>query len=227
MPNERIQFTLRERFAAPLPEFYRRRIVFWADPEREFERDIDELHLDGVHIVKLTGTNNFAVKKLLLHDDLENDYLVYSPLSYADVQDNWLQDIEYYSEIFRADFVSMQMEELNIEPSAAMRKAVKLYAKFLESEERRKKLRRLGHSYDKPLALHTDIMAVLAGLNDGSMQDVFIAVLSAGLDKESNEILLNIRKFGSLPAFWELAYKYTGYLDEEDRPLSHFASHTC
>ena len=34
-----------------------------------------------------------------------------------------------------------------------------------------------------------------------------------------------IRKFGSLPAFWELAYKYTGYLDEEDRPLSHFASH--
>ena len=28
MPNEIIQFGLRERFAAPLPEFYHRRIVF-------------------------------------------------------------------------------------------------------------------------------------------------------------------------------------------------------
>ena len=225
MSIERIEFNLKERFAAPLPEFYRRRIVFWHDEERQFEQDMDELDLPGVKILRLTGSNNFAAKKLLLHDDLESDYLVYCPLAYASEEDDWLQDIEYYSETFRADFVSMQMEELNIEPSAAMRKAVKLYAKFLESEERRKKLRRLGHSYDKPLALHTDIMAVLAGLNGGSMQDVFIAVLSAGLDRESNEILLNIRKFGSLPAFWELAYKYTGYLDEEDRPLSHFASH--
>lgn len=187
MSIERIEFNLKERFAAPLPEFYRRRIVFWEDPEREFERDIDELHLDGVHIVKLTGTNNFAVKKMLLHDDLENDYLVYSPLSYADVQDNWLQDIEYYSEIFRADFISMQMEELNIAPAAAMRKTLKFYAKFLESKERCQKLRRIGRDYQTPLQLHIDIMAVLAGLNGGSAQDIIIAVLSAGSDKDSNK----------------------------------------
>ena len=55
MPNERIQFTLRERFAAPLPEFYRRRIVFWHDEERQFEQDMDELDLPGVKILRLTG----------------------------------------------------------------------------------------------------------------------------------------------------------------------------
>lgn len=225
MPNERIQFTLRERFAAPLPEFYRRRIVFWHDEERQFEQDIDELSLEGVKILRLTGSNSFSVKKLLLHDDLESDYLVYCPIAYADEQDNWLQDIEYYSETFRADFVSMQMEELNIEPSAIMRKTVKLYARFLENQDRRHKLRRLGHSYEKPLALHTDIMAVLAGLSGGTMQDVFIAVLSAGADKESNEVLQNIRKFGSIAAFWELARKYTGYIEDEERPLSDFAAH--
>ena len=225
MPNERIQFTLRERFAAPLPEFYRRRIVFWHDEERQFEQDIDELDLPGVKILRLTGSNSFSVKKLLLHDDLESDYLVYCPIAYADEQDNWLQDIEYYSETFRADFVSMQMEELNIEPSAIMRKTVKLYARFLENQDRRHKLRRLGHSYEKPLALHTDIMAVLAGLSGGTMQDVFIAVLSAGADKESNEVLQNIRKFGSIAAFWELARKYTGYIEDEERPFSDFAAH--
>ena len=225
MSIESINFTLSERFSAPLPEFYRRRIIFWKDEEREFERDIDELQLDGVHIVKLTGTNNFAVKKLLLHDDLDGNYLIYSPIAYADEQDNWLQDIEYYSEIFRADFISMQMEELHIEPSAAMRKTVKLYAKFLENRERCQKLRRIGRDYQTPLQLHIDIMAVLAGLNGGSAQDVIIAVLSAGLDKENNEILQNIRRFGSIEAFWQLVRKYTGYIEEEDKPLQDFAAH--
>ena len=55
MPNERIQFLLRERFAAPLPEFYCRRIIFWKDEEREFKKDVDELALENVKIVKLTG----------------------------------------------------------------------------------------------------------------------------------------------------------------------------
>lgn len=225
MPNERIQFNLTERFAAPLPEFYRRRIVFWKDEDREFEQDIDELALDGVKIVKLTGSNNFAVKKLLLHDDLDSNYLIYCPIPYADEQEDWLQDIEYYSEVFRADFISMQMEELNIEPSAPMRKTVKLYAKFLESKERRQKLRRIGRDYQTPLQLHIDIMTVLAGLSEGTAQDVIIAVLSAGLDKENNGVLQNIRKFGSIGAFWQLVRKYTGYIEEEDKPLGCFAAH--
>ncbi len=141
MSNERVQFNLTERFAAPLPEFYRRRIIFWKDEDREFEKDIDELNLEGVKIIKLTGTNNFAVKKLLLHDDLDSNYLIYCPITYTSDEDNWLQDIEYYSEPFRADFISMQMDELNIAPSAAMRKTVKLYAKFFDSKERIQKLR--------------------------------------------------------------------------------------
>lgn len=225
MPNDRVQFNLTERFAAPLPEFHRRRIVFWHDEDREFEKDVDELELNGVKIIKLTGANNFAVKKLLLHDDLDSDFLVYCPISYADEEDNWLQDIEYYSEPFRADFISMQMEELNIAPSAAMRKTVKLYAKFFDSRERVQKLRKFGRDYQTPLQLHIDIMAVLAGLSESSAQNVIIAVLSAGLDKEQNAVLQNIHRFGSLDAFWQLARKYTGYMEEADKPLGYFAAH--
>ena len=82
MSIESIQFTLRERFAAPLPEFYQRRIIFWQDEDREFESMLDELYIPDVTILKLTGTNNFAVKKLLLHDDLTGNYLIYNPFSY-------------------------------------------------------------------------------------------------------------------------------------------------
>ena len=225
MSTESIQFALRERFAAPLPEFYRRRIIFWQDEDREFEATLDELDLSGVNIVKLTGTNNFAVKKLLLHDDLTGDYLVYNPFSYAAPQDDWLRDIELYSEEFRADYYSILMRELNIYASPVMRRTVKLYATFFGNKDRVAKLRRIGREYQTPLQLHIDIMAVLAGLHGGSAQDVFIAVLSAGLDEENNSVLHNIRKFGNIEAFWQLVRKYTGYIHEKDKPLGFFASH--
>ena len=62
MSTESIQFTLRERFAAPLPEFYQRRIIFWQDEDREFESMLDELYIPDVTILKLTGTNNMVTK---------------------------------------------------------------------------------------------------------------------------------------------------------------------
>ena len=54
---ETIQQDLARRFAAPLPEFYQRRILFWYDEEREFEDQIGELALDGVTVLALTGSN--------------------------------------------------------------------------------------------------------------------------------------------------------------------------
>ncbi len=62
MENKKIQFALGERFNAPLPEFYVRRIIFWKDEEREFEKELETLELPDVKLVRLTENNNFAVK---------------------------------------------------------------------------------------------------------------------------------------------------------------------
>lgn len=225
MSIESIQYALKERFAAPLPEFYQRRIIFWQDEEREFEGIVDELDLPGVEIVKLTGSNNFEVKKLLLHDDLTSDFLIYNPFSYENSKDNWLRDIELFSEEYRADYISMLMSELNVASGPAMRKTVKLYAKFLDNKERKAKLQKIGRSYETPIQFHIDVMAVLAGVPGGSAQDVFISVLSHGLDEESNTPIVNIKKFGNIDNFWQLVRKYTGYLYEEENPLGLFAAH--
>ena len=226
MLSETIQSRLAERFAAPLPEFHKRRIIFWHDEDGEFAEAVNELALGGVTLVKLTGKNNFAVKKLLAADDLTGDYLVYDPLAYEkDQKDDWLLDIKLYSEEFRADLVSIQMEELFVEPTSAMRKTMKLYAKFFDNKDRKAKLRRIGKSYQTPLGLHIDIMAVLCGLNGGTAQDVIITVLSAGLKKENNAPLANVEKFGNIEAFWQLVQKYTGYVNADDRPLSDLAAH--
>lgn len=225
MSIESIQFHLLERFAAPLPEFYRRRIIFWQDEEAEFAGLIDELRLPSVRIVKLNGSNNFAIKKLLSHDDVDSNFLVYNPIAYADVQDDWLLDIELYSEEYRADLLSIQMQALSIDNTPHMRKATRLYAKFLDNKERRQKLKRIGRMYQAPLQLHIDIMAVLAGLNGGTSQDVLIAVLAAGLDKDTNPALQGIERFGNIDAFWQMVRKYTGYIDAPDKQLSGLATH--
>ena len=209
---EAIRSRLVERFGEALTEFHRRRIVFWHDESGEFAEQVDGLSLEGVTVIKLTGRNNFAVQKLLTVDDLTGDYLVYNPISYDKPRDNWLLDIELYSgEPFRADLVSMQMAELNIEATSAMRKTVKLYDRFFNSQERKAKLRRIGRDYHTPLALHTDIMAVLCGLNGGTSQDVIIAVLSAGLDMERNSAIKSIASFGNCDVFWQMVQKFTGY----------------
>ena len=225
MSIESIQSTLRERFAAPLPEFYQRRIIFWQDEEREFETMVDQLDLPGVEIVKLTGSNNFEVKKLLLHDDLTSNFLIYNPFAYENSKDNWLRDIELFSEEYRADYISMLMSELNVASGPAMRKTVKLYAKFLDSKDRKGKLQKIGRSYETPIQFHIDVMAVLAGVPGGSAQDVFISVLSHGLEEESNTPIVNIKKFGNIDAFWQLVRKYTGYTYEEENSLGLFAAH--
>jgi len=226
MLSDTIKLRLSERFNAPLPEFHSRRIVFWNDEEGDFSEQVDEINIPGVKLVKLTGRNNFAVKKLLTSDDLTGNYLIYSSLKYDESrQDNWLLDIELYSESFLADLVSMQMEELNIEQNAEMRKAVKRYAKFLENKERKAKLQKIGRSYHTPLQLYIDIMAVLCDLNGGSAQDVIIAVLSAGLEKENNSMIDKITRFGNIDIFWGVVQKYTGYMNADDRPLGELANH--
>ena len=123
MTIETIKCTLMERFAADLPDYYERRVIFWYDSEREFEGLLDELHLDGVKLLRLTGDNYFEAKMLLSETDIGSNYLVYDPVSHARRDEDQLRDIELYSEEFRADLVSMQMDELHIPQTTLLRRA--------------------------------------------------------------------------------------------------------
>lgn len=221
-----IEQTLRDRFAAPLADNYKRRIIFWQDPDGEFSDLVDELCLDGVKILKLTGTNNFAAKQLLSETDTESDYLVYNPISYSDIRDNWLLDIELYSEEFRADLLSIRMQSLNMSDTPQMRKAMKSYSKFFENKERVAKLAGFKSNYTNVGQLHIDILAVLAGTSSNTASGVIRAILTAGLDAESNEAITNVRKFGSESVLWEMINRYTGYAyDPEQTSLIGLASH--
>lgn len=215
MTIDNINRTLRERFAADLPDCYDRRIIFWFDSEREFEGMLDELDIPDVKILKLTGDNFFEAKMILSETDTESNYLVYDPLSYKHREDNWLRDIQLYSEEFRADLVSMQMDELHIPQTTQLRRAMKHYTKFFESKERTGKLAALGTKYETAGQLHIDIMAVLCGTKQNTVHGVLRAILCDSLYNEDNECLEQIEKFGSMQALQEMTAKYTGFVGDK------------
>ena len=73
-------------------------------------------------------------KKLLSVDDLTTNYLVYSPCVYNRPDDNWLLDVELYSEEFRADLISIWMDEMGLISNPAMRKQVEKLSCLFQCE---------------------------------------------------------------------------------------------
>ena len=81
MNDDKVIQDLNRRFAAPLPEFYKRRIIVWYDEDREFEDKISDITLTDAKVWVLTGTNYFETKKLLGVDDTVSNYVLYCPIS--------------------------------------------------------------------------------------------------------------------------------------------------
>jgi len=224
MDSEKIVQELNQRFAAPLPEFYKRRIVFWYDEDKEFEDKLDEIVLTNAKLVSLTGTNNFEVKKLLGVDDITSNYLVYCPLSYNKPEDNWLIDIELYSEEFRADLISIWMDEMGMPATPALRKQVKAYRKYFNAKNRRDKIAGQSKAPTVPAQLHMAVMGALGNIKDVAPGAIIKEVLKAGLESETNYLYREFVNYGANTAFWSMVQQGTGYTSEQP-DLAQLATH--
>lgn len=224
MDTEKVMYDLNKRFAAPLPDYYKRRIIFWLDEDREFEDKLDEIELQNAKLVRMTGRNTFAIKKLLGHEDLYSNFLMYCPIHYEKLEDNWLLDIQLYSEEFRADLISLWMEEMHIPSSPALRKMVKGYRKFLGAKDRRNKVAGQQRAINTPAQMHLAVMASICGLRNSQPAAILRAVLAAGLTMDSNSIYADMVNYGAKDAFWTMIAQATGY-SEEDVDLGHLACH--
>jgi len=224
MDSEKIIQDLNRRFAAPLPEFYKRRIVVWIDEDQEFVDKLDEITVNGATVVALTGANNFYVKKLLAVDDPASNYVLYRPFAYESDEDNWLLDVELYGEEFRADLVSMWMDEMGIPQTPALRRGFKQYRKFFNAQVRRNKVSSQPVTPTTPAQLQMAIMAALAGLKDAKPNAIIKAVLQGGLQKDSNAVYQEFVNYGIDEAFWRMVTQGTGYQDM-DFDLAQLATH--
>ena len=215
MDTDKIIQDLNRRFAAPLPEFYQRRIIFWYDEDKEFEDKLDEVVLENAKVIALTGNNAFSVKKLLSVDDLTTNYLVYSPCVYNRPDDNWLLDVELYSEEFRADLISIWMDEMGLISNPAMRKQVKNYRAYFNAKDCRSKVSTQNKVPETPAQLHMAVMAAICGLKDAQPNMILRSVFQAGLDLNNNTVYQDFVKYHADAAFWAMVRQGCGFVEEE------------
>ena len=215
---------LNKRFAAPLPEFYKRRIVVWYDEEKEFEDQIGNLELQNAKVLCVSGNNYFEVKKILAVDEPAQNFLLYNPISYEKVEDNWLLDVELYSEEFRADLIAIWMDEMGIPTSIALRNQVKRYRKFLNAKTRRDDVVKISDGLDSPMKLQ---LAVMASIGEAGRTDpiaIIKSVLKAGLITDDNYLYQEFVKYDASDLFWSMVSRITGYGDV-DHNLGKLAAH--
>ena len=215
MDTDKIIQDLNRRFAVFLPEFYQRRIIFWYDEDKEFEDKLDEVVLENAKVIALTGNNAFSVKKLLSVDDLTTNYLVYSPCVYNRPDDNWLLDVELYSEEFRADLISIWMDEMGLISNPEMRKQVKNYRTYFNAKDRRLKVSTQNKVPETPAQLHMAVMAAICGLKDAQPNMILRSVFQAGLDLNNNTVYQDFVKYHADAAFWAMVRQGCGFVEEE------------
>ncbi len=211
MDTDKVIKDLNERFRAPLPEYYKRRIIFWYDEEREFENKLDDFSLENATLVRLTESNSFAVKKRLGRDEPYANFVVYCPVSYEDQEDDWLLDVKLYSEEYRSDLLSRWMEQMHISSTYTMRRVVKNYRDFFDEEKNRVMVASLGGTITTPAQLHLNIMAAVTGAKSATPSAILKAVLINGLDVETNNAYDNLISAGAKDVFWSMAAQATGY----------------
>lgn len=225
MDLEMIIRDLNKRFAAPLPEFYKRRIIFWYDEDREFEDKLEDIEIANAKLLVLTGTNNFVAKKLLNVDDITSNYLVYSPITYESLEDDWLLNIELYSEEFRADLISIWMNEMELPATPDFRRLVKSYKKFFGAQPRRAAFTKLNKGITTASQMHLAVMAAICGTTDMQPGSIVQAVIRGGTNMASNEVFQSLISYGAEEPFWALVKQASGYNEGADASIERMITH--
>ena len=154
MEIDKIKEMLEYRFSLTTELPQKRHIIFWYDSKKEFKDLIDDLNLTDVKIIKLTKsvdkkgeviyTNIFKTKYTLEVIDTKSNYLIYSEYPRAIDSENYLLDIEKYSEFFEADKSAMIVEELKLDrTNYKFGEIIREYSSFFANKERREKLIKL------------------------------------------------------------------------------------
>lgn len=209
MAIEDIKKELEQRFAEPLDEFYKRRIIFWNDEDGDFKEEVTDLELSNAKVLILDESNQFSSKKLLSYDDQDSNYLVYNPLI-VDPEHDWFLDIKLYSDEYRADQTSRWMQDMHIANTPELRKEVKYYKGFFNAASRRKLISNFDGVIDKKSLLYMSILSAICGTKERTPESIIKSVMLAGTDLE-NSIKMNLLKYSVSDLFWRMVHSATGF----------------
>lgn len=208
-----IQNRLNELFVS----YGERKLLFWFDPKKEFEEDIDNgaIQLENAQIKKIDVHTQFLTKRFFELEDTENNYLVYAPFQRLSDEDdnNHLLSLLKYSSLFNADRISLVMNQLEI--PAELHEVMTKYHTFFSAKSRIVSFEKMrSGSIQTKEELETNIMSVLTKSNAPQLYSV-IQALFVEYSLEESHLYLQLEKYGLLEAFWDSVLKYYGFQSEK------------
>lgn len=223
MEIEKIKEMLEYRFSLTPVYPKKRHIIFWYDNDRAFKDVMEELRLENIKIIILTkemnkkgemiDTNIFKTKYTLEIADIESNYLIYSEYPKPKDNENYLLDIEFYSEFFEADKSAMIIEELKLDRTDyKLSKIIKDHLEFFASKERKEKLKKVINDIDN--------------MNENKLKMSILASISGSKSIEILEILKNLiinkNKLEIVEKWMGLKYLYNQIKKKFDIDVNNF-----
>lgn len=197
--------------------FGERKLIFWFDPKKEFEEDIDNgsIKLRDATIKKIEPHNQFLTKRFFELEDTENNYLVYAPFKRIsdEEENNHLLSILKYSTVFNADRLSLVMTQLEI--PAELHETMETYSTFFAAKSRIAAFEKSATvNIQTKEDLTMTLMATLTKANTAQFYSV-IQALFVEYASGKEDLYMQLKKFSLLDVFWEYIAKYYGYQDEQ------------
>jgi uncharacterized protein (TIGR02687 family) len=203
------------------------RIVFWNDPDQEFQNTLPFVMLDGVTTLRLDQCGALEAKIRLERDEPDAKFLLYAPLEEPDYEDDWLLDIRLYSRSFRADRASILLQDLGL-VNQSLRTHIAERRKFFDAKDRIQKIKNLIAPDDAASDLDRKMIAVIAKADQPELFNLVRTIFHAWIEAGSEIDLDNppaiwgqIEKFELDAPFWQMVKAQFGY-EEENATLKNF-----
>lgn len=190
-----------------------RKLVFWYDPDGEFQADVAGLVLPGV-TTEVMQHRPFALKRRLVIEEPHQDFLLYAPYAAPDLLDNWLLDLELSGVPFTADRAALIFADLGLN-HRPLEQTVRDHSRFFKSEKRLQDLKALRMPADTDeRGLLTGLLAVAVKVKVPEASAILRQVLLGGLS-DGNSSFTEIQKLGLEAVFWQLVRQATSFTAEE------------
>ena len=108
-------------------------IIFWIDLEKTYEGSLSTIDIPNFNIVVHNRYNQFFLKKLVEIDEPNSNFIIYRNEDIPE-NENWLIDIEKYSEYFSPEEISLLIDELEV--PKALQNYFRKYKKFFSSKRK-------------------------------------------------------------------------------------------
>lgn len=193
------------------------RVVFWYDPDRSFDTDVNELNLEGVVKWRLDEHGPLATKLEIERNQPDAKFLVYAPFDRPEPQDDWLLDLYLYAEKFSADRASVLLSTLGLQ-KASLSTYLSEHMDFFNSQARVGAVAKLVQPTDGEDDLDLKILTVLSRAEFARIEAITLA-LFGGFVTEGGGVGFHfenarwdeIRKYNMEGAYWRLVKHHWGY----------------